>query len=177
MAIVDIELESQILGGMVNSQECLEIALAELMNENFTGVYKDVFSTIRKMYENTQKVDDITVYAEIKHEIRASGITWTSISSNYIAPGQMPFLCQKLREVTASRQLAEFGQTLMQKVKDNVSSADIQLWMEKAVYAFNTATEVDQVVNPQEQACRILDTVARRMDPELRSRSSTYTSN
>lgn len=176
--MIDLELEGQVIATMLYYPDCLNYGLAEIKKDDFSdSLHKHIFDVIRQMYDKDETVNAVTVYEKIKEVAKSNNQRWLYLRDNYIpSSGTFDFYVKRLKQLTKSRSLMKLAQDIVNGVNNKQDIEELSAKVETEIYEISANTAADPILTPKEQAERILETVAKRMDETTRNNASIYTS-
>lgn len=70
-----MNLDNQIIGGMINSPSFLDVAITKLKADYFQGHCKELFEAMQEMYNDRERIDLLTVSIKVKDKIPAYDVS------------------------------------------------------------------------------------------------------
>lgn len=137
-----MNIDHQIIGGMVNSPIFLDVAMTKLKPEYFDGDCKTIFEAMKEMYEKKEKIELITVTLKVKDKIPAYDVT--SIASDMPNPRiANTIIYSKLEEhIRADIEMYSL------KLHNNSHQMDV---FELASDLKNKIKEIEEMLSPEKQ--------------------------
>jgi replicative DNA helicase len=137
-----MNIDNQILAGMVNSATFLDIAMSKLKSDYFDGDAKVLFESIQEMYSNKEQVDLLNATLKVKDKIPAHVVM--SMTSDLInEKNYYPVVYAKIEEFLR-RDLEMYSLQLQGKIKDE-DIFDISNELKDKV------KEVEETLSPEKQ--------------------------
>lgn len=132
----DKEIEYAAIGAMFGSPEAAKYGIENLVDADFyDNTAKNVFSAMRKVWEDEQVADMTLVAAELRSRgMKAAATTLTQFVRLYYLPSHIRKYCQRLKDLTSLRQVITMCMTTIQ-----MAEAEDENTMEFAQQIFSQA--------------------------------------
>lgn len=172
--MIDLNIESQTIAGMLNNQECLDIGVADLKEEwIYDTFYKQVFKTIKGMYADSKPVTSTSVYKEMGDIAKQKGTSWLILKEAFFRKSDLEYNIQKLNELYKTRELVKMSESIIRRVDQKENIGELLKDMENSLYSLTVSAGQEKVVSPKECANRMLETLEKRIEKKTDKAIST----
>jgi replicative DNA helicase len=172
--MIDLNMESQTIAGMLNNQECLDIGVADLKEEwIFDSFYRQVFKTIKGMYLDSKPVTASSVYKEMGEITKQRGTSWLLLKEAFFRKSDLEYNIQKLNELYKTRELVKLSENIIRRADQKENVSELLKDMENSLYSLTVSAGQEKIISPKECANRMLNTLEKRMEKKQDKAIST----
>lgn len=172
--MIDLNIESQTIAGMLNNQECLDIGVADLKDEwIYDNFYREVFKTIKSMYSDSKPVTATSVYKELGDIAKQKGTSWLILKDAFFRKSDLEYNIQKLNELYKTRELVKMSENVIRRAEQKENVRELLKDMENSLYSLTVSAGQEKVVSPKECANRMLNTLEKRIEKKTDKAIST----